>query len=338
VSRLLTVTFASLVLALSSWGEAQPQPTALRCLDPVPGVTRMRWTESSAAALDQWCASVGPPVLMSAPAGPAEVNRLVIVSWNVHVGGGRVKDLVETLWKDEPDHRRTGMVLLLQEVFRAGQDVPESWPQDLRVPAAIRPSPRSSDVTGLARQLGMAVAYVPSMRNGPGISESDREDRGNAILSTEPLSDARAIELPFGKQRRVALAATITPRGSAIPPLRVIVSHFDTSTDRVAQAEALGRRITELGGMPVVLGGDFNSRKGLEDPSVQAIGRRLPMEPCGTGKTSRWPLRLDVLAFFVGRLDFILSTLGSANLKRECQTMADPWGSDHLPLVLTVQR
>ena len=266
------------------------------------------------------------------------MNRLLVVSWNVHVGGGRVKEFVETLWKDVPDRSRTGLVLLLQEVFRAGQDVPESYPQDLVVPSAIRPSPRSPDVTGLAKELGMSVAYVPSMRNGPAIRLSEREDRGNAILSTEALSDVRAIELPFGKQRRVALAATITPRGSTIAPFRVIVSHFDTSNDRVAQAEAMSKRITEFAGVPLVLGGDFNSRKGFEDPSVEAVNRRIPMESCGTGKTSRWPLRLDVLAFFIGRLDFMFSSLDSTILKRECRTMADPFGSDHLPLVLTVLR
>lgn len=326
-------------MVLASGGAAQTQPSPLRCLDPVSGVTWARWTESGQAALDQWCARVGPPVLMSSPVEAAGVSRLVVVSWNVHVGGGRVKDLVDALWKDEPDRSRTGMVLLLQETYRVGQDVPESSPEDLGVPAAIRPFPRSLDVTGLANELGMSAAYVPSMRNGPGIRVSEREDRGNAILSTEPLSDVRAIELPFGSQRRVAVVATITPRGSAIAPLRMIASQFDTSNDRVAQAEALGLRITELTGMPVVLGGDFNSRKGVGDPSVEAISRRMSMEACGTGRTNRWPLRLDVLAaFFVGRLDFMFSTLNASSVKRECRTMADAWGSDHLPIVLTIGR
>ena len=36
------------------------------------------------------------------------------------------------------------------------------------------------------------------------------EDRGNAILSTLPLSDLTAIELPLESQRRVALQATVT--------------------------------------------------------------------------------------------------------------------------------
>ena len=73
-----------------------------------------------------------------------------------------------------------------------------------RVPKAIRPRRPTTDVRDIAEQFGLSVAYVPSMRNGPATALSEREDRGNAILSTEPLLDVRAIELPFGKQRRVA--------------------------------------------------------------------------------------------------------------------------------------
>ena len=68
------------------------------------------------------------------------------------------------------------------------------------------------DVDDIAERFGLSVAYVPSMRNGPARDLVAREDRGNAILSTEPLVDVRAIELPFGKQRRVAITALIQPR------------------------------------------------------------------------------------------------------------------------------
>ena len=48
------------------------------------------------------------------------------------------------------------------------------------------------------------------MRNGR--PPQTDEDRGNAILSTEPLADLTAIELPFEQQRRVAVAATLRSR------------------------------------------------------------------------------------------------------------------------------
>lgn len=263
------------------------------------------------------------------------MTRLLVVTWNVHVGGGQVEDFVAKHWTDRD---RTGLVLLLEEAYRAGPEVPDAYPQGLRVPKAIRPGKRSVDITGLAKRLNLSVTYVPSMRNGPATNLSEREDRGNAILSTEPLTDVMAIELPFGKQRRVAVATTVTPRGAAFEPFRVIAVHFDNSGDRFAQAEAFAGRLDQLGGLPMIVGGDFNSRKGLRDATVQAVGGRIPMEACGTGRTSRWFLRLDALAFFIGRLDFMFSTLASSGLTRECRTVSDAFHSDHLPVLLTVQR
>lgn len=341
MTRFRVAVFGSVALAVSCAAHEPPrpvspaEPVALHCLESVPGVTWMPWTKSGRATLDQWCASVGRPVLMQASAGPADLTRLLIVTWNVHVGGGQVEDFVAKHWTDRD---RTGLVLLLQETYRAGADVPASYPQGLRVPGVIRPGRRTLDVTGLATRLNMSATYVPSMRNGPAEGLSEREDRGNAILSTEPLTDVRAIELPFGTQRRVAVAATVTPRGAGLMPLRVIAAHFDNSHHRSVQAEAFAERIGELAELPFVVGGDFNSRQGLRDATVEAVGSRIPMEPCGTGRTNRWPLRLDVLAFFVGRLDFLFSTLGSTGLERECLTISDAFDSDHLPVLLTVQR
>jgi endonuclease/exonuclease/phosphatase family metal-dependent hydrolase len=182
----------------------------------------------------------------------------------------------------------------------------------------------------------MSVAYVPSMRNGPATSLTDREDRGNAVLSTEPLTDVLAIELPFGKQRRVAVAATVTPR-STLVPIRVVAAHFDTNGDRVVQAEALGERVASLAELPVIVGGDLNSRRGLHDRTVAAVSRHVRLESCGTHRTNRWPLRLDVPLFFVvGRLDFMFSTL-AADVTRSCQTLPHAYDSDHLPVLLDVR-
>ena len=99
------------------------------------------------------------------------------------------------------------------------------------------------------------------MRNGSATGLTEREDRGNAILSTEPLTDVRAIELPFGKQRRVAVTALIASRGDR-PPIRVVSTHFDTNGDRVAQATALSERLMLFTDAPLLVGGDLNSRRG----------------------------------------------------------------------------
>ena len=313
-------TLLVLVFALTTGALASTGAGTLSCLSPVSGVTWLRW-EQGQQRLDLWCQSVGPPVFTSAPERAGEISRLQVVSWNVHVGGADVDKLMaEGLGSSSGKEK--GLVVLLQEVFRAGADVPESYPRELRVPSAVRPRRPTLDIVGIANRYGMSVAYVPSMRNGSATTLEKREDRGNAILSTEPLSDVRAIELPFGKQRRVAIAATVTPRGGALGPMRVITAHFDTSGARVSQAEALGERIVTLGGTQLIVSGDFNARRGFKDGTVAAISRRVQLESCGTHRTNRWPLRLDVLLFFVvGRLDFMFSTLDSG-VPRTCQTLS----------------
>ena len=59
---------------------------------------------------------------MSRPS-PAErpVSRLLVISWNVHVGGGRVDELTAlTQLRSGQLGAGTGFVLLLQETFRGG--------------------------------------------------------------------------------------------------------------------------------------------------------------------------------------------------------------------------
>jgi endonuclease/exonuclease/phosphatase family metal-dependent hydrolase len=339
-TRAFTIALAAalLTLAYSRAPAAAPEPapaSALSCIEPVDGVTWVHWTASGQEALDRWCASVGPAILRSQTLTPANINRLVVVTWNVHVGGGQVEDLVKKHWVDR-DH--TGLVLLLQETYRADETVPDSFPKGLKVPAAIRPKPRSLDVIRLAERLNMYATYVPSMRNGSALKSGEREDRGNAILSTEPLNDVRAIALPFGKQRRIAVAATVTPRSSTLKPMRVVATHFDIGGSRVAQADAFAERIASLSDLPMIVGGDFNSPSGLRDKAVQSVAKRIPMESCGTGRTFTWPQKFNLLAFLkFGRFDFMFSNLDASGFVRECRTIDDWFKSDHRPVMLTVQ-
>jgi endonuclease/exonuclease/phosphatase family metal-dependent hydrolase len=325
-------TIAILVLTMTAWVPASAD-VPLSCLREVPGVTWLRW-DGGREVLDLWCQSVGPPVLAGVPVTDAEISRLMVVSWNVHVGGAKVEELISGILGRLSDGR-SGLVVLLQETFRGGADVPEQSPRGLSPPRAIRPRRPALDVAGIANTFGLSVAYVPSMRNGRATTIEEREDRGNAVLSTEPLSDIRAIELPFGKQRRVAVAATVTPRRSS--PIRVVATHFDTSGDRVRQADALVERLGPLLDLPVIVGGDLNARRGFDDRAVTAVSRVVALESCGTGRTSRWPLRLDLLLFFlVGRHDFLFSTL-APEVSRRCQTLPDPHDSDHLPLLMEIE-
>jgi endonuclease/exonuclease/phosphatase family metal-dependent hydrolase len=69
----------------------------------------------------------------------------------------------------------------------------------------------------------------------------------------------------------------------------------------------------------------------MEDDAVRALSSRIPLAACGTGRTNRWPLRLDVL-FPIGRLDFMFASMDVGG----CETLPDAYDSDHLPLLMTV--
>jgi hypothetical protein len=164
-----------------------------------PGAA-VRWIrvapENETARLDRWCSGVGPPFIMaSPPRSPSPSELPTIVSWNTHEGGGSIDALVGDLTSGRlTGHPVSAFVLLLQEVYRSSPDVPArrggafDW-----AAAELSPGPDGTrdDIRAIARRLGLAAYYVPSMRNGaPGVTT---EDRGNAILATLPLSDLAAI-------------------------------------------------------------------------------------------------------------------------------------------------
>jgi len=314
---------------------SNPIAEPLTCLQPVDGLTWMRWT-GNREALDLWCHSVGRPVFEERRATVNDSVGMRLLSWNVNVGAGRLEELLPRLL-DEAAREGMGLTILLQETFRSGDAVPEVYPSTLRVPKAIRPRRPTMDVHDIAARFGLSVAYVPSMRNGADTALDAREDRGNAILSTEPLLDVRAIELPFGKQRRVAVSALVAPPGSdPARSIRVVSTHFDTNGGRVAQAAALSDSLMTLTDAPLFVGGDLNSRGGMDDGAVLALAGRIPMASCGTGRTNRWPLRLDLL-FPIGRLDFMFASSDANDFAPGCETLPDAYDSDHLPLLMTLR-
>jgi endonuclease/exonuclease/phosphatase family metal-dependent hydrolase len=280
------------------------------------------------STLDGWCRSVGAPHVATVPAeASGDIRRLMVLSWNVHVGGGEVPELVASVRRtlEESGRRDTGIVLLLQEMFRAGDVVPARLAGMFDIPARIAPKRQTPEIRALARELGMSAAYVPSMRNGDSLVAAEREDRGSAILSTEPLSDVTAIELPMLKQRRVVVMATVSPRGSHVAPVRVMATHLDTLGPRGAQAKALAKFIAQLPPEPrLVMGGDLNALWGVSDQTVRTLSSVMSMERCGDRRTHLF-----------GRFDYIFTTLG-ASVARTCTTLEDKYSSDHRPLLLTL--
>jgi len=308
------------------------------CSAATGSVAAVRWFTPAATdqrrRLDAWCATVGTPVvhqpLTVAPSAPG--RRLALISWNVHVGGGDIAALA----RDLRSGRLTAgdalpFVLLLQEAFRTRDDVPALRAEQ---PAAPRISPRPPSgrrvsTPDLAKQLGLHAFYVPSMRNGRGRGD-DREDRGCAILSTRPLYDLHAIELPFERQRRVAVAARIDDVAGE-DDLWVVNVHLENRTGarrawlespaaRARQARALLKKFLPDG--PAVLGGDLNTWASNE-PTIARL-KDVFDTPVGEDPRATLPS--------VGRIDYLLARLPSG-WAMTSQRLDSRYGSDHYPVL-----
>jgi endonuclease/exonuclease/phosphatase family metal-dependent hydrolase len=280
--------------------------------------------------------TVGPPIVFVPPQPYASVTpngRLIVVNWNVHVGHGDVAGLVEKISSVE---RANGLgkpefVLLLEESFRHGPDIPASV--GVKVPSRIAPPDPKLDIQDVARKLGWWLYYAPSMRNGDGVG-MHAEDRGNAILSSLPLGGLEAVELPFAVQRRVALIATISDAEKK-PRLRVAVTHFDTrapllqgwifggpaARNNQAKEFVLAVKKFQSDSLPLVVGGDLNTYMGSKSviETMSGIG---PQTDCGDAPTHTWGAKLD----------HIFSNI-PADWAGHCVRGDSTFGSDHYPLV-----
>lgn len=304
---------------------------------------QVRWlrvgADNEVKSLDRWNAGVGPPFVIPQPTGvsaPAQVP--VVVSWNTHVGAGDVDMLVADLRSGKLTGQPvTSFVLLLQEVYRAGRDVPSKevlralWAKLIKPP---RLGGTREDIVMISRRLNLATFYAPSMRNGaPGVTD---EDRGNAILSTAPLANLTAIELPLESQRRVALdaTATITAPSGAVLPLRLVSTHFTnlvlhrlfilSESGRLRQARALARVLPKDG--PLIVGGDFNSWFGYRDAAFKELARVVPPAASDDRRATFGPMRLD----------HVLLRLPEG-WRATVRRLDSKYGSDHYPLLAVVE-
>ena len=286
-------------------------------------------------SLHSWRQSVGPPVVFASDAvASAPADRLVIVNWNMHVGGGDFERLARDV------RRQAGadvpVVFLIQEAYRDGPEVPAELAGTASFASLIRslrPDGSREEIEIVARRLGLHAYYVPSMRNGgPGTSA---EDRGNAILSSMPLGELGAIELPFERQRRVAVAATVTgaTRTGSSWRLRLVSAHLDNMVGarrlwiaggefgRTRQARGLVSALADE--KTLVLGGDLNTWFGFRDAAYRTAAAAFPQTRVSDRRaTFHGVLRLDHLFF---RLD--------AGWTAEFRRADDAYGSDHFPLI-----
>ena len=300
------------------------------------------WLPNPVAAdipeLARWSRAVGEPILVQAPRRDIpDVESLAVVTWNVHGTHGRLLDFVAQLKSGALTGRRVDhFVLLLQEAVRVRRGAPPVFEDGMKKASRIDGTdPALPDIVESAEALGLSLLYVPSMRNG-----EEREDRGNAILSTLPLDEAYAFELPYRRQRRVGVAAAITVTDAGVTrPLRVVNVHFDTTdgrdrlyvlgNPRPAQARATLEYIKsiETPSAVAVIGGDFNTFLPFEDAADHT--RRDWSRNQGVEDTSRTRgvVRLDYLFFRI-----------EAELCGDTNRARATFGSDHYPVIGRFQR
>ncbi|MDE2980888.1 MAG: hypothetical protein OXU74_06800 [Gemmatimonadota bacterium] len=265
---------------------------------------------------------------------------LAVAVWNARVGGGAMCAFWEHLSTGAPT------VLLLQEVFATGADLPEPSANS-RWAARIADRPRGErrvDIVAFARERGLSVLYVPSMRNGgPGGDPNDGppEDRGCAIVANVPLAGPRAIELPFERQRRVAVAASVTLGDHTIDFCSV---HLDNRAPwrRVWRTLGSARHRQMAGLLSVfpagdrahahVLGGDLNTWVGGPREGAYRVAReRLPLPE----RPDSSPTHHFEIGAWLRRSDHLMFRLPS-EWRGEYRRLDDTFGSDHYPLLGSV--
>ena len=297
--------------------------------------------ESDARELTRWCRAVGGPVYVPTPtvATPAPgIDELVFVSWNAHLAEGQLDALIAKLRAGDLTGGTavTHFVLLVQELYRRGDDVPVFDRRD-RSAFAIRPrDPKVADIDDHAAALGLSVFYAPAMRNGPEL----REDRGNAIISTEPLLDPIALELPLARQRRVTLGAAVNVQtAEGVKRLELVDAHLEPLSSprtlwvfknpREAQARAIltlldhPRYTDPSQTLGVIVGGDFNTvQSGADEPAIHL------MRKWSTGLASE-DLRDTHM---MGRLDYLFFNVPK-NWSATSRRLDQRFGSDHYPVL-----
>ena len=344
---MVSICTAAVLIAGVSSGQTLTAPfTSCPARATTAGGVPVAWHQGradDADELEQWCQAVGAPIFVQPPAPidtPPPLEELVVVTWNAHLAEGRLVDLIAELRAGAFTAGRPvqHFVLLLQELYRGGSDVPPFMPGARTAFAILPRNPQATDARRYATSLGLSVLYVPSMRNGAQLLE----DRGNAIVSTEPLLDPLALELPLERQRRVAISTAIRV---SIDDRPTRLELFDAHLEPLSSPKSLwvfrnprgpqARAILDLLKTPrfdhgdasvgTVLGGDFNIvKRGINEAAYQEARAWSTSLASENQRNTHAMGRIDHLFF---RLDEGWSARTERVEKR--------FGSDHYPVLGT---
>jgi endonuclease/exonuclease/phosphatase family metal-dependent hydrolase len=311
--------------------------------------------EGAQSRLEDWCLTVGPPVVIRKPPGrfgelmPGEA--LTVVSWNVDIGGGDVLSFVESelgltcmgleseLAPDTPH-----FALLVQEAFRRSNEIPDA-PAGSTIPRAVAESTRQGerlDVVAVAERCGLSLVYAAAARNGSEPRDGLREDKGVAILATLPLEDVLFIELPYEAARRVAVGATVRDAtgtrlrmanlhliSMAGPSRALTTGNGSRLRQGLAVADALD--LAEAGGEPIatLLAGDFNTWSSRETTLLR-LREQFPDSPPALEEGTHGAFPTDHVLFRAGSGGIILRENSYSRLE-------ESYHSDHHPIQVGIR-
>ena len=216
---------------------------------------------------------------------------LTVITWNMHGGRGELRRLIADLEAGHLTGAAPHEYLLLLQEFVDRED-------------AVRSTSR-------------ALALFASPVRGAS---------SNAIIATTRLIDPRTVDLPRERQPRAAVVATVFVGSET---LFVVSTHLENRLGwlrglfgdraRGRQAAAL---LQTLPSGPGIVGGDFNTMLGRNEPAWLAMLDRFPDTPDRPEPTFRDRLVLDHLFFDLPD--------GWVVTRR---VIKDQYGSDHHPVL-----
>ena len=228
---------------------------------------------------------------------------ITLASLNLHGGltaRGKPFDVAEAC------HRLKADVITLQEAWR-----PDAQPDEVTAVAAA--------LGGQVRHLGLA-RNTNRARLGVG-TDTSSGSWGLAVLSQLPVAGYQEIELgqaPGDRISRAAQVVTVTMPGGAT--LRVVNTHLTHRFTSPVQLAWLTRRLAQGPQLPTVIVGDLNMPRSL---TRAAAGYRATVRGRTYPAGRPW-IQLDHLLY-------------RGPVRVSGAEVADPVGSDHLPIRAELQ-